>query len=116
MGRGTITEAALSDRYSSRGLQQGGEPYLDPDVAAEFIHSCDRAGMAVAGVETFDLVGASPRSRIDLVFDCSEAEANDRDELRKTCNTSALEFVRRLRSMDVVVTVEAMRASEWYGT
>lgn len=108
-----MSEEELFQRFAPRGIVRGGELYLDAPTMQEYIGKAEELGLAVVGVEGFELHGNAVQPRLDRIADYSNAR-DTWPEYRVFCNKNAAEWIAELmseRNLNFAATV--VTEEEW---
>ena len=71
---GSTMAEALERAFEDRGVRRGGILLLAPGDAIALVREARGAGVAVLGIEGFEITPGATRPRMDEILDCSAAE------------------------------------------
>ena len=106
----------IYDQHSEYGVTQGGELYLDPARALDFVTACNDNDLAIIGIEGFLYEQGTIVPQLDMIADFSSTKASNWQEYRTKCNRDAAAFLQRLtRSDNIVCSFVVVSQEEWTG-
>jgi hypothetical protein len=107
-----MSEEELFQRFAPRGIVRGGELYLDAPTMQKYIGKAEKLGLAVVGVEGFELHGTGLQPRLDLIADYSGAR-DTWPEYRLFCNKNAAGWIAEVAERNLIFAATVLTEEEW---
>jgi hypothetical protein len=100
----TPREEAVHLLFAGRSIRHGGLVLYDRSTALEFVEACRRTGMALAGIEGFELVGEHRvMPRMDLILDLSSLWRSHESNVVEATAEEARRFLLAMPGDSVLV-------------
>jgi hypothetical protein len=108
-------ESLVRKEYEARGILRGGELYLQPVAALDYVRRGDEEGLAVLGIEAFELVDGGVRPCLDLILDLSlsDMKLHSWEAVRKRCLRAATDFIQEHVGPGLQLTVVLAGQDAW---
>lgn len=105
----------LLNRYRSRVVERFNELYFTPEVATQFVRDCEKANIAILGIEGFVLSNKKLYPQMDLIGDFSpRGSYSSWEEYRRLANESARRLLTEAGDRaSLVFIINAWTAEEW---
>ena len=108
-----MIEDKLLQRFMSRGIVLGRILYLKAPLMRELISQADESGLAVVGIEGFELHGDMLQPRLDLIADFSGAK-DTWHEHRIFCNRNAAGWMSKFSDLsDLLFDASIISEEKW---
>jgi hypothetical protein len=109
-----LSEKEIYAKFQEVGISRGGELYLQPRHALDFIRACQENNIAVIGIEGFIYENGQLAPQLDMIADYSSGNETSWNDYKNTRNNSSEHFTRNLlNKKGLILSFVVLSEQEW---